>query len=92
LGYLEDVKNKLEVRFLGNGSFIQEIPVEIGSVNQFSGKRKYNEFFFNFVSFLTPGQSYRVDLMKQPYEAKVRFDFLLSFQIKLLLGKVLLSL
>jgi len=69
LGYLEDVKSRLELRFLGNGSFIQDIPLEIGTVNSISGRRTNDELFFNFVSFLTPGRAYRVDFTKQPYEA-----------------------
>jgi prolyl oligopeptidase len=48
-----------------------EIPLEIGSVDDFTGKRKDDEFFFNFVSFLTPGKAYRVDLSKQPFEVKL---------------------
>jgi len=71
LRYLEDVKNKLEVRHLTNGSFIQEIPVEIGTINVISGDRDDHEFFFKIVSFLSPGKIYRVDLRKEPYEAKL---------------------
>lgn len=73
LGYLEDVKSKLELRFLGNGSLIQNFPLEIGNVNSHSGSRRDDEFFFKFVSFLTPGKVYHVDLSKQreEYEAKI---------------------
>jgi len=71
VGYIEDVKSKLELRFLGNGSLIQNFPLEIGTVNSFSGKRRYDDFFFGFVSFLTPGKVYHVDLTKQPIQAQV---------------------
>lgn len=72
IGYLEDVKSRLELRFLGNGSFIQNFPLEIGTVNSFSAKRTHDEFFFNFVSFLTPGKVFRVDLTKeQPYVGEI---------------------
>lgn len=65
LGYLEDVKSALEMRFLGNGSFIQNFEFgEIGTVNAYTARRTHDEFFFNFVSFLRPGTIYRVDLTK----------------------------
>lgn len=70
LGYLEDVKSKLELRFL-NGTFIQKFELEIGTVNSYSGKRTHDEFFFNFVSFLTPGKVFRVDLTKEPFQAEI---------------------
>lgn len=77
LGYLEDVKSKLELRFLGNGSFIQNFDeFSIGTINSYSGRRDHDEFFFNFVSFLTPGRVFRVDLSKGqvPYRAEVHTE------------------
>ncbi|CAL8083601.1 unnamed protein product [Orchesella dallaii] len=71
LKYLEDVKSRLEIRSLRNGTLIQLIHIPLGSVDSFGGKRSDSEFFFRVVSFLTPGIIYRVDLTKIPYEAEV---------------------
>jgi prolyl oligopeptidase len=71
LGYLNNVQSKLELRFLSNGTLIQNFPLEIGTVNSYSGKRNQDEFFFNFVSFLAPGTVFHVDFTKEPLTANL---------------------
>jgi len=77
LGLLEDVKTKLEIRYLSNGTFVQEIPLDVGTVQFANGKKHHDEFFFKFVSFLTPGNIFRVNMSddSKPYEAVVRKTF-----------------
>lgn len=62
LCYLNDVKNKLYLHDLTDGSRTGEFPLDIGSVVGFSGKKKHTEIFYHFMSFLTPGEIYRCDI------------------------------
>ncbi|XP_055640781.1 prolyl endopeptidase-like [Toxorhynchites rutilus septentrionalis] len=61
LGYLNDVKSVMQVHNLIDGSFVSRFPLEIGTVSAFSGRKKYSEIFFRFVSFLTPGIVFHYD-------------------------------
>ncbi|GLJ04717.1 hypothetical protein SUGI_0001880, partial [Cryptomeria japonica] len=60
--YLNDVKHILQVRDLGSGKWLHDLPIDIGSVYQISGRRKYKELFIGFTSFLTPSIIYRCNL------------------------------
>ncbi|XP_014251947.1 prolyl endopeptidase isoform X2 [Cimex lectularius] len=66
LCYIHDVKNVLHVHNLSDGSFIQELPLEMGTVTGFSGEKKYTELFYDFKSFFTPGKIYRCDFSQTP--------------------------
>ena len=58
--FLSDVKSVLQLRTLSNGSVVRNLELPgIGSVAGFSGSRKYDEFFFQFVGFTQPGAQYR---------------------------------
>lgn len=88
LCYLKDVKNKMYVHSLETGKLIKEIPLDIGTVIGCSGKKKNKEIFIHFMSFLTPGVIYRVDLSVDDPTPKVyrlikvsNFDFS-QFEIK----------
>ncbi|XP_058124473.1 prolyl endopeptidase [Anopheles ziemanni] len=61
LGYIDDVKSLLQVHSLADGAFVSKFPLDIGTVVGFSGKKKYSEIFYHFVSFLTPGIIYHYD-------------------------------
>lgn len=71
LGYIDDVKSVLQVHSLKDGSFVSKFPLEIGTVVGFSGKKKYSEIFYHFVSFLTPGIIYHFDFAKEGAESKI---------------------
>ncbi|XP_055593265.1 prolyl endopeptidase [Uranotaenia lowii] len=71
LGYIDDVKSVLQVHSLQDGSFVSKFPLEIGTINGFSGKKKYSEIFYHFVSFLTPGIIYHYDFAKEGTESKI---------------------
>lgn len=60
--YLNDVKHVLEVRDLESGSLLHNLPLEIGSVDDISARRKDSVIFFRFASFLSPGIIYKCDL------------------------------
>ena len=46
------------------GGRLRRFPLDIGTINGVSGDKKYNDLFYSFVSFLTPGTIFRVDVTK----------------------------
>ncbi|KAJ6648028.1 Prolyl endopeptidase [Pseudolycoriella hygida] len=64
LGYIHNVKSLLQVHSLQDGHLIRTFPLDIGTIIGFSGKKKYSEIFYNFMSFLTPGKIYHYDFSK----------------------------
>ncbi|XP_054266727.1 prolyl endopeptidase isoform X2 [Macrosteles quadrilineatus] len=64
LCYIHDVKNILQVHDLTTGQLVKALPLEMGTITGYSGKRKYEEIFYQFTSFLSPGIIYRCDLSK----------------------------
>ncbi|XP_058818657.1 prolyl endopeptidase isoform X2 [Topomyia yanbarensis] len=71
LAYIDDVKSVLQVHSLHDGSFISTFKLEIGTIVGFSGKKKYSEMFYHFVSFLTPGIIYHYDFAKEEPQAVI---------------------
>ncbi|XP_053693083.1 prolyl endopeptidase isoform X1 [Sabethes cyaneus] len=71
LGYIDDVKSVLQVHKLQDGSFVSKFPLEIGTIVGFSGKKKYSEIFYHFVSFLTPGIIYHFDFAREDAEPTI---------------------
>ena len=61
LGYLQDVKDVLQVHDLRTGAFVATIPTDIGTVNGPTGRRKDSTMFYQHVSFLSPGVIYSYD-------------------------------
>uniref|UniRef100_A0A0N4TNT8 Prolyl endopeptidase n=1 Tax=Brugia pahangi TaxID=6280 RepID=A0A0N4TNT8_BRUPA len=61
VSYIEDVKNKLYVHSPKTGDRFYEIPLEIGTISGFFGRKDHTEMFLRFDSFLTPGIIYYVD-------------------------------
>ncbi|KAK6939279.1 Peptidase S9A, N-terminal domain [Dillenia turbinata] len=60
--YLSDVKHVMQIRDLETGSLLHQLPIDIGSVDDVSARRKDNMFFIGFSSFLTPGIIYQCNL------------------------------
>ncbi|GAV56699.1 Peptidase_S9 domain-containing protein/Peptidase_S9_N domain-containing protein [Cephalotus follicularis] len=69
--YLSDVKYVLQIRDLKTGSFLHQLPLDIGSVNGISARREDGTFFLGFTSFLTPGIIYQCNLESQVPEMKI---------------------
>ncbi|CAG7824134.1 unnamed protein product [Allacma fusca] len=60
LVYIEDMKNKIEVRNLKDGSMFQKVPLDMGTVWSISRRVKnQQELFFLFESFATPSRVHR---------------------------------
>lgn len=49
---------------LKTGALLYPIPLPIGTVSGFYGRKRETEAFFSFESFLTPGVIYHVDFAK----------------------------
>src|SRR6478735_1856525 len=52
------------VHDLASGKMLYRIPLPIGSVGSFYGRRNKSEMFFSFDSFLLPTVVYRADFSK----------------------------
>jgi len=61
LCYLHDVKHQLYLHQLDSGERFQEIPLDVGAIMGFSGRREHTEMFYSFASFLVPGKIFRYD-------------------------------
>lgn len=53
------------------GKLIKKFDLPPGTIGKYSGRRKDEEFFFQFTSFLTPGQTYHFDLKNLDSDAKM---------------------
>lgn len=69
--YMTDVKHQLRLHDLQTGLLLHQLPLEIGSVTETSGRREDSQVYFNFTSFLTPGIIYWYDLSSSQPELKV---------------------
>lgn len=70
LNFLRKVVYYLELHEL-EGKVLKKFDLPPGTITKNSGRRKDDEFFFQFLSFLTPGQTYHFDLKKLDSEPKL---------------------
>lgn len=61
INYMRKVVNYLELHKLGHG-LVKRFDVGLGGISKYPGLRKHDEIFFQFTSFLTPGQTYYYNL------------------------------
>ncbi|KAM7536755.1 hypothetical protein Aperf_G00000081049 [Anoplocephala perfoliata] len=71
--YMRDVCHYLSVHALETGEKLRDIPVDLGSISAFSGRKEDTMVFFQFTSFLTPGIIYSYDLTDPEAKPKVIF-------------------
>lgn len=69
--YLSDVKYVLQIRDLKSGSFLHQLPIDIGTVYGISARREDNIVFIGFTSFLTPGIIYLCNLEAEVPKLKI---------------------
>lgn len=70
LNFLRKVVYYLELHEL-EGKPVKKFNLPSGTIAKYSGRRNDGEFFFQFTSFLTPGQTYHFDLKNISGEAKL---------------------
>ncbi len=63
--YIKDVRSNLQLHRLSDGVLLQRFKLDLGTIVGFSGDRNSTEFFFQFQSFFTPGETYHVDFKAQ---------------------------
>ncbi|XP_027903404.1 prolyl endopeptidase-like [Vigna unguiculata] len=71
VSYLSDVKYALQIRDLKTGSLLHQLPIDIGSVSEVSGRREDSVVFISFTSFLTPGIIYQCNLGTEIPDMKI---------------------
>ncbi|XP_065063706.1 prolyl endopeptidase-like [Rhopilema esculentum] len=68
---LHDIKNKLFIHSLVDGTRLCQLPLDAGAVIGYSGQRNQTEIFYKFTSFLAPGTIFHWDLSDESSEPKV---------------------
>lgn len=74
LCYLEDVKNQLYIHDLSSGQRMGHLPLDVGTIVAYSGRKRDDQIFYQFMSFLTPGIIYQCPMANDTYEPKVFRD------------------
>ncbi|KAH7636515.1 prolyl oligopeptidase-like protein [Dermatophagoides farinae] len=61
--YIRDIKSRLEIRNLTDGTLIKQLEIPLGSIEWITGQRQNDsQIFFSITSFLTPTSIYRIKL------------------------------
>uniref|UniRef100_A0A4W3JN66 Prolyl endopeptidase n=1 Tax=Callorhinchus milii TaxID=7868 RepID=A0A4W3JN66_CALMI len=71
VSFLHNVKDVLQLYHLPTGKFLKNLPLDVGSVVGYSGRKKNTEIFYMFTSYLTPGVIYHCDLTRETLEPKI---------------------
>ncbi|KAK8748757.1 hypothetical protein OTU49_015978 [Cherax quadricarinatus] len=69
--YISDVKSVLQLHSLITGEHLTTLPLDIGTVSGYSGRRTHSEMFYQFTSFLSPGIIYHLDFTQEPLKPKI---------------------
>lgn len=70
VSYIRKVVYYLELHKL-EGGLVKKFTTPYGTIAKYSGRRDDNEIFYQFTSFLTPGESYHFDLTKLESEPRL---------------------
>lgn len=70
LNFMRKVVYYLELHKL-EGDIVKKFKLPLGTIAKYSGRREDGEFFFQFTSFLTPGQTYHFDLKNLDGDARL---------------------
>lgn len=70
LNFTRKVVSELELRHL-EGEKIKKFDLPPGTISKIGGRREHDELFYQFTSFLSPGQVYHFDLKNLSKEAQL---------------------
>ena len=66
--YLQHARSKLQRHSLASGEHVGDVPLPgLGSVREFSGRRKDSEAFFTYTDFTVPAAIYRSAALVGPH-------------------------
>ncbi|XP_044755944.1 prolyl endopeptidase [Coccinella septempunctata] len=68
---LHDVKHILHLYEISTGKLVHEFKLDLGTIMHISCKRKHNQMFYSFCSYLTPCIIYQVDFEGKEIKQKV---------------------
>ncbi|KAF9204633.1 hypothetical protein BGZ49_005065 [Haplosporangium sp. Z 27] len=71
LNYMRDVKGVLVIHDLKTGNLIRQLETPVGTISSVNGRRVDKEFFFFFISQLTPGTIYRYSFELEDEEKRL---------------------
>ncbi|XP_008470783.1 prolyl endopeptidase-like [Diaphorina citri] len=60
--YIQNVRSVMDLHDLNTGKRLHSFPLDLGQITHISGRRKYNEVFYGFTSFLQPGTIYHCNI------------------------------
>ncbi|KAK6474583.1 prolyl endopeptidase-like isoform X2 [Huso huso] len=69
--YMRDAKDVLQLFSLTSGKLLKTLPLDLGTIAGFSGRKKDTDIFYKFYSFLQPGVIYHCDLTSETLEPTV---------------------